>query len=133
MKLRLTSRIVLFFVLLAAVLLAAVGLLSYRSGRDNLKNAAISEMLATALEKDAEMNGWTDERLANLERFTRHPNVVEMVASLIASAPASVEARSALRRELQSLISGPHGDFLEVFVLEPGGGKVVVSTQPSAE
>src|SRR5271165_6561761 len=45
MKLRLTSRIVLFFVLLAAVLLTTVGVLSYRSGRESLKAAAISEML----------------------------------------------------------------------------------------
>jgi PAS domain S-box-containing protein len=133
MKLHLTSRIVLFFMVLAAVLLTIVGVLAYRSGSKNLKAAAIAEMLATAVEKDAELNGWTDERLANLEHFTRHPNVVEIVTSLIASAPASAEARAAVRRELESQISGPHGGFTEVFLVEPDSGEVVVSTRLSAE
>jgi hypothetical protein len=42
MKLLLTSRIVLYFVLLATVVLAVVGVLSYRSGNESLKAAAIS-------------------------------------------------------------------------------------------
>ncbi len=133
MKLRLTSRIVLVFALLATVLLAVVGVLSYLSGSKSLKDAAVSEMLAAAVEKDAELNGWTDERLANLDHFTGHPDVAEMAASLIASVPAPAEARSALRQELESQISGPHGGFIELLVLEPDGGKVVVSTRPSEE
>jgi CheY-like chemotaxis protein len=66
MKLRLTSRIVLFFVLLAAVLLATVGVLSYRSGSESLKAATISEMLATAVEKEATLNAWIEERLDDI-------------------------------------------------------------------
>jgi hypothetical protein len=58
MKLRLTSRIVLYFVLLATVLLAVVGVLSYRSGNESLKAAAISEMLAAAIEKEAALDTW---------------------------------------------------------------------------
>jgi len=58
MKLRLTSRIVLFFVLLAAALLSTVGVLSYRSGSESLKAAAVSEMLARAIEKEAAVDTW---------------------------------------------------------------------------
>ena len=58
MKLRLTSRIVLFFLLLAAVLLASVGVLSYRSGSESLKAAAISEMVGLAAEKEAALDRW---------------------------------------------------------------------------
>src|ERR1700722_11038272 len=94
MKLRLTSRIVLSFVLLATVLLATVGVLSYRSGSESLKTAAISEMLATAGEKEAALNAWIEERLDDMEQTATDPACVEEVTSLVAAAPGSGEARS---------------------------------------
>ena len=43
LRLNLTSRIVLIFVLFAAVLLAAVGMVSYYSGRESLKAATAGD------------------------------------------------------------------------------------------
>ena len=95
MKLRLTSRIVLCFVLVAAVLLATVGALSYRRGSESLKAAAMSEMFATAIEKEAALDTWFDERLDDLAQIAKDPDLLEAAAALIAAAPASEEARSA--------------------------------------
>src|ERR1700693_2203819 len=94
MKLRLPSRIVLSFVLVATVLLATVGVLSYRSGSESLKAAAISEMLATAVENEAALNAWIEERLNDIGQIAIDPACVEEVTSLVAAAPGSGQARS---------------------------------------
>jgi PAS domain S-box-containing protein len=136
MKLRLTSRIVLYFVLLATVVLAVVGVLSYRSGNESLKAAAISEMLAAAIEKEAALDTWIEERLDDIVQISSPADVAEKAANLVAAAPASEEARSAhaiVLDELEPHLVGHRGAYLELFVMEPAGGKVVASTSPAEE
>ena len=136
MKLRLTSRIVLIFVVFVAVLLAVVGVLSYRSGSETLKAAAISEMRAVAIEKEAALDTWIEERLADLAQIATDADLVERAAILMAAVPASEEARAAhalLLKELEPHLSGPRAGYIELFVIEPEGGKVVTSTSPTEE
>ena len=136
MKLRLTSRIVLYFVLLATVVLAVVGVLSYRSGNESLKAAAISEMLAAAIEKEAALDTWIEERLVDIVQISSPADVAEKAANLVAAAPASEAARSAhaiVLDELEPHLVGHRGAYLELFVMEPAGGKVVASTSPAEE
>ena len=136
MKLPLTSRIVLLFTCLAAVLLVTVGLLSYRSASKSLKAAALSEMLTAAVEKDAALDTWFEERLSDIAQIAGPADVAEKAASLIAAAPGSPAARSAhavLLEELDPHLAGPGPHFTELFVMEPEGGKVVASTSPAEE
>ena len=136
MKLRLTSRIVLFFVLLAAVLLTTVGVLSYRSGSESLKAAAVSEMLATAIEKEEALDTWFDERLDDLGHIAKDSDLPEAAATLITAAPASEEARSAyavLLHRFEPYMASKDAALIELFVMEPQAGKVVVSTSPAEE
>ena len=136
MKLRLTSRIVLFFVLLAAVLLATVGVLSYRSGSESLKADAVSEMLTIAVEKEAALNTWIEERLADLRQIANQTDVVNKAANLIGSAAGSEQTRSAhavLLAELEPHVTASRSSYIELFVMEPEGGKVVASTSPAEE
>ena len=135
-KLSLTSRIVLFFVLVAAVLLASVGALSYRSGSESLKAAAKSELLATVIEKEAALDTWFDERLDDLAQIGKDPDLPEAAAALIAAAPASKEARSAyavLLHKFGPYMASKDAALIELFVMEPQAGKVVVSTSPAEE
>ena len=136
MKLSLTSRIVLFFVLVAAVLLTSVGALSYRSGSESLKAAAKSELLATVIEKEAALDTWFDERLDDLAQIGKDPDLPEAAAALIAAAPASKEARSAyavLLHKFGPYMASKDAALIELFVMEPQAGKVVVSTSPAEE
>lgn len=137
MKLRLTSRIILNFVFLAAVLLEIVGVLAYRNGSESLQTAVISEMLTGAVEKEAAIDAWIEQRLIDLSQFSNAGVLVEGTVDLAATAPGSEEARSAhdlVLKELQEhmLISSQSG-CLEFFVMEPEGGRVVVSTSPAEE
>jgi PAS domain-containing protein len=136
MKLRLTTRIVLFFVFLAAVLLASVGVLAYRSGNESLRAAAISEMLAAAVEKEAALDTWIEERLDDIAQVSGPADVAEKAATLLAAPPASEAARSAhavLLQELEPHLAGLHCPYLELFVMEPESAKVVASTSPAQE
>ncbi|HEX7518147.1 MAG TPA: response regulator [Chthoniobacterales bacterium] len=136
MKLRLTSRIVLIFVVFVAVLLAVVGVLSYRSGSESLKAAAISEMRAVAIEKEAAFDTWIEERLAGLAQIATDADLVEKATILMAAVPASEEARAAhalLLKELEPHLSDYRAGYIELFVIEPESGKVVTSTSPTEE
>jgi PAS domain S-box-containing protein len=136
MKLRLTTRIVLFFVFLSAMLLTSVGVLAYRSGNESLKAAAISEMLAAAVEKEAALDTWIEERLDDIVQISGPADVAEKAATLIAAPPASEAARSAhavLLQELEPHLVGLHCPYLELFVLEPESAKVMASTSPAQE
>jgi PAS domain S-box-containing protein len=136
MNLRLTSRIVLIFLILATALLASVGGLSYRNGRESLKAAAISEMRAVAVEKEAALDTWIEERLADLSRIATDADLVERTALLMAAAPASGEAVAAhtlLLKELEPHLTGPLAAYTELLVIEPEGGKVMASSNPTEE
>src|SRR5882724_6942912 len=136
MKLRLTARIVLFFGLLAAALLAAVGVFSYRAGSKSLEAAAVAEMQAKAVEKEAALDVWMEERTEDIRRFTSYPDVTPTAAALIAAAPNSKAARSAramLLRELNPHLAGTRAAFTEIFVMDPASGIVVASTTPAEE
>jgi signal transduction histidine kinase/DNA-binding response OmpR family regulator len=136
MKLRLTSRIVLFIVLLSAGLLATVEVLSYRSGSESLKAEAVSEMLTIAVEKEVALNVWIEARLADLRQIANQPVAAENAANLVAAPPGSEQARSAhavLLREFAPYVASARSNYIELFVMEPEGGKVVVSTSPGEE
>src|SRR5579872_80413 len=136
MKLSLTSRIVISFVLLPGVLLVTVGVLSYRSGRESLKNAAMDEMSSDAIEKEAQIDAWIKEREGDLRQLSSQNDVVNESATLIAAAPASAKARSAhlhLMHEFNPTLASYNSAYIEIYVMEPEGGKVVASTSPAEE
>ncbi len=109
MKLRLTFRIVLIFVIVVAALLVAVGMLSYRSGSETLQAATISRMQAVAIEKEAAVVAWMDQCLGDLEQVASELDLTERASLLLAAAPQSDEASSlhaTVLRELDPHLSG---------------------------
>ena len=136
MKLRLTFRIVLIFVVVVGALLTAVGVLSYRSGSETLKAAAISKMQAVAIEKEAAVVAWMNGSLSDFGQLANDLDLTERSSLLIAATPGSEERPStyaAVLRELHPHLSGRHSSYLELFVIEPEGGKVIASTSPAEE
>jgi two-component system sensor histidine kinase/response regulator len=136
MRLNLFSRIGLFFVLLSAALLVIVGGLSYRSGSGGLEAAAISELVSKAAEKDAAVDLWIDERLSDFRMIASESDMAEKAADLMAAIPGSEKSRSAhtaLLREFEPYIAGTSPSYIEEFLMEPVGGKIVASTRPAEE
>lgn len=64
MKLRwgITQKLTLVFVLFAAGVLYIVSILVYSSGRKALQNATVSRLLSEAIEKQAALETWVEEK-----------------------------------------------------------------------
>ena len=132
----LTSRIVLIFVLLAAALLSTVGVVFHDRVRESLEAASVSELLIGAVEKEAALTGWLDQRVADLDQFSHDEDLQERVASLIGAVPGSRASRAAhalVLKELAPHMTGARPVFIEIFVMEPERGTVVASTSASEE
>lgn len=132
MTLRLTARIVTYFLLVAFVLISAVAFLSYRSARLSLEQAAISQVLAVALEKEAAIDTWFDERFSDTDQIAQQPDVTARVAVLKAASSASqaAAARALLLEDLRPHLEHAEAGYQELFVLDPKDGRVLVSTAP---
>ncbi|MCG3206938.1 MAG: Adaptive-response sensory-kinase SasA [Anaerolineae bacterium] len=135
LRLSITAKLTLLFVLFAALLLLAVGALAYASGRAALEAATISDLLSTAIEKEAALNAWVQDRQAGVISMVHSPHLVADVAALAAAAPGSTEAQRAhddLTRELQTW-AGPGKEYLTLLVIEAGTGRVIAATDPNEE
>jgi hypothetical protein len=90
---KLTPRFTLVFILYATALLLGVGLLAYNTGRDSLRSATISELQATALEKEAALNQWVEEKLTDISALTDDLSNIEEASTLLTASPVSPEFR----------------------------------------
>jgi PAS domain S-box-containing protein len=109
-------------------------LLAYNRGRESLRSATISELQATALEKEAALNTWIDEKQTDIVTLASDPAIVEDTDLLIAASPdspASRELHDSLIANIQPHMAG--NEFLEISLLHPETGQVMASTDPREE
>lgn len=131
---KLTPRLAFVFILYATALLTSVGVLAYSSGRNSLRDAAISELQATALEKEAALNQWIDEKQSDLASLAESPTTHREATIVLAASSDSVENRTARDRLLAYLQPRvKNGEFLNVSMLHPKTGEVLASTNPAEE
>ena len=131
---KLTPRLALVFILYAAGLLLTVGLLAYDSGRDSVRSATISELQATALEKEAALNQWVEEKLGDITALAANPSALREASIVLTAATSSVQNSLARDRLVANLMpSVANGEFLELNMLHPDTGQVLASTNPSEE
>jgi PAS domain S-box-containing protein len=136
LRLNLTPRITIVFVLFAATLLAGVGLLSHSNGHSALQAAATAELLAAAIEKETALNEWVEEQTADLVTAANSPALLEGLTGLTAALPNSLAARSARERVVGELeprtTTLPH-TYLVLAVLDPRSGKIIACTDARLE
>src|SRR5689334_45394 len=90
MKLKLTSKLTLIFVLFAAILLVIVNFLGYSLGRSSLQQAALSELEVTAEEKQAALEAWLQEGRNDILAITKDPITIEAASGLTLNHPDGV-------------------------------------------
>src|SRR5215216_4738825 len=128
-SLPLTPKVTLTFVVFAVVLLASVGLLAYKSGRDSLEEATFSGLLSTAIEKEAALETWISEAQNQIANIAESPSMRERVAVLESqSETANIgTTHDEIVAELTSQV-GEQDIFVELALLEPITGKIIAST-----
>jgi PAS domain S-box-containing protein len=131
---KLTPRLALVFILYAVALLLSVGVLAYDSGRDSLRAATISELQATALEKEAALNQWVEEKLGDNTVLAANPVILREASIVLTAATSSIQDKMSRDRLVANLVpSVANGEFLELNMLHPDTGQVLASTVPSEE
>ena len=134
MNLRFSTKLVLVLIFFVILVLGVVGSLSFWYGSDSLSEAAISQMQATALEKDAELETWLDERGADVVEIAKDELILRSTGALTGSAPGSQKEQNSrfyLQSVLANRVSGADSTFLELFIIDPQSGVVAASTSPS--
>ena len=133
MKLRwgITPKLTLVFVLFAAGVLSIVSILVYSSGRKALQNATVSMLLSEAIEKQAALETWVEEKQRDIIVLAANPSLTNHLASHL-SASDTAELLAEHNTELGYLEkwTGEGKDFLSLIVLASNSGQVVMSTNP---
>jgi len=131
MKLRLTitTKLTLVFVLFAIVLVATVGAVSYQNGRAALEQAAVSDLLSTALEKQTALNHWVAEGKSDIATLATNP----VLAKHLQAHRLQPESGT-LRAEHDEILAylgqwvGQDKHFLSFMVIDPNTAQVITST-----
>ena len=131
---KLTPRLAVVFVVYAAALLLGVGLLAYSSGRNSLRAATVSELQATALEKEAALNRWVEEKQTDIEALAANPTTIREASILLTAFRNSRDSRAARDRLVANVEPRVNnGEFLDISMLHPETGQVLASTNPAEE
>ena len=134
MKLR--SRITLLFALLAIVPVIIVGFLAYNTGRESIEQVEINHLVSTNLMKSSELTRWLEGNQLRIEELAQRPLVVQHSATLATYDPADPaydNARLSLEDDHLRPRIKPVGGFIEISVMSPDSGIVLVSSDDAQE
>ena len=85
--LRITPKLTLAFVLFAGVIVASIGMFSYANGRAALRESAAVNVASIALEKEAAIEIWREQRLEAINAIANLPSTIDNTGALIAALP----------------------------------------------
>jgi PAS domain S-box-containing protein len=132
---KLAPKLTIFFLLLSIAPTAIVGYLAYENGRRTIIDETIKHLVSINIFKSNELKRWIEDNENSIEDLAHRP-LVKQYASVLAkhdaSSPAYHEARENLIEDhLKSRLK--HGDFFEVFVMDPRHGLISASTDEKQE
>jgi len=114
--------------LFAGIIVASVGMFFYANGRAALRESAAVNVASIALEKEAALEIWREERQEDITAIASLPSMIADTEALLAALPhpsVNQVARDNLLQGLQSF-GGQH--FLDLLVIEPELGMVIAAT-----
>lgn len=133
---KLTTKLTVLFLLLSILPLAVVGYLAYDNGRRAIEQNTINRLTSITTLKADELNRWVENNQRQLRSLAREPLVRESAAVLAAGDPADPAyqaAHGSIHADHLDPAIEEEGGFLELFVLRPGDGLILVSTDETQE
>jgi PAS domain S-box-containing protein len=134
LQLNITPKLAIVLVLFAAALLTVVGTQAYQSGHVALLRSTTSDLLSTALEKEASLESWLEERETDVVGLAASSYLSANLAVLVAN-PGTKPARAAHDRlvaELNNRTASGQA-YLGFLVLDAERGQVIAATDPAEE
>lgn len=133
-SLGLTPKVTLTFVVFAFMLLMAVGILAYTSGRTSLEQATFSGLTSAAVEKEAALETWISQAQNQIINLSQSPFIREQVAALTyKSQLTDIESiHDEMVAELTPLVER-QDTFVDLLIIEPITGKIIAATNALEE
>jgi len=134
-NLHITPKMTMVFILFATLLLLGLSVPAYLNARAALRSATISELLATALEKEAALNTWVENRTHSIEDISKQPNLQTTLQRYMNLPVGSSQAKSLYKDIVADLEnwSGMGHLFITFQLIDSSNGQILVSTNPIDE
>jgi len=133
---RLSTKLLLLFLLLAIIPPTVVGYLAYDNGRRTIERMTLNHLDSTSRFTEAAFEGWIAGNEMLLRSLASRPLLEEAVAILASNDQADPEYRAAhdavLREHLGPALE-EQGCFLELAIIRAQDGVIVVSSDESLE
>jgi len=133
---KLAPRLTLLFLLIAIIPLIIVGAAVYENSRQTIVRQTTNHLISINTLKEAELNRWIEDGKNALELLARRPYFKDSFADVLrAHAPGGREHGKAQEQIVEDHLS-PYvgtGNFLEIFILRPEDGRILIATDPARE
>jgi signal transduction histidine kinase len=130
---KLKIKILLLFLVIAQLPVLITGYLAYRINREVLERDSMSYLVAVNHQKSIRISFWINEASRDIEYLAGLPFLQEHLSKEVAGHDANVQEQNyneVLTRYLQPLM---RGRFVELFVLRPEDGVIILSTDSLQE
>lgn len=134
-KIKYVTKLTLTFILTGLLVISIVGIFTYARGRVALQNATTSELLSTAIEKQAALETWMIESQNGVSLVAGDNHLVDHVKSFLTAQPHSID-ETILHEELVKDLTyqvAHNKNYVEFSILDPITGQVLISTNPNEE
>ncbi len=133
---KLAPKLTLLFLVIAVLPLAVVGMATYENSRETIMRQTTNHLLAVNTLKKAEFNRWLEDNRKDLERLAARPYFKDAFAAVMAGHDVTNPTHTGQHRQIVAdhlLSYVASAGFLEVFILRPVDGMILVSTDPAQE
>jgi two-component sensor histidine kinase len=133
---KLTTRLILLFLLLSLTPLLVIGYLGFRNGVNTMKAQTMQRLVSINIAKAAEVNRWVHTCQSQIKSIAQRPLERTFAAALV-SGRVSMQKRMEIRRKLIQNHLVPDIEtgigFVCLSLLDQRDGKIVVSTDAQLE
>ncbi|UCH95290.1 MAG: response regulator [Candidatus Aminicenantes bacterium] len=128
------SRLVFLFSMVALIPLVIVSGIVYRQRAQSIKSREFTKLVAIRDLKVEQVNAWLDERIGDI-RMVAEDHEIRLAAGAFYNQTAARLNRREVKnaRELLSRYVRNYESFYELFVIDAGSGKIVISSRPYIE
>ncbi|MBU2496233.1 MAG: hypothetical protein KJ935_07040 [Candidatus Omnitrophica bacterium] len=133
---KLAIKLSLFFILVSLISIFIISYLSYDSSKTSCENEVVEHLSATNLLKEAEIERWLKNSENLIELLAKNTYFKDEFSGEIISHDPADPAHIAIRRSIVKEIIIPgteEGGFLEIFIMRPDDGLVLISTDEKQE
>jgi signal transduction histidine kinase len=133
---KLATKLSLFFIIISLISILIITYLSYESSKTAIENEVSEHLTATNLLKEAEIERWLKDSENTIELLAENTYFKDELKNDMLAHDTADSAHLAIHQNIIKEILTPgieNGGFFEFFIIRPGDGLVLVSTDEKQE